>query len=964
MSAASAAEREPVPSDATPHPRTAAGRRGLLLPLLLLVLTVLLFLAEPILRYPSAHYCFADFIQSFSLITMEPGRPPTNRFMGDPAVIYHPWTIFNHESARAGELPVWNPYNGGGVPHLANYQSGVFSPYNLPFYLLDFKTALLASAFLKLFAIAAFTFLFLRACGLARAAAALGATAYTFAGYHVVWVSGAITATAATLPAALYFAEIVLQRAEGAGRTAGPARLAPPLAGLALSLAAGLLAGHPENVYSGGLLLTAYLGFRLWRLRRALPLADLAGLGGRFAVCALAAVLVSSIQLLPFAEYLLHSEVIVGRSGLTAGLASRPMHLWSLFLVPQVLGNWVAAHPAVASLPMAFPETIAPYAGAVVLCLAALSVFLWRASGRVRFFLVVMGLWLIFTFDPLGVAVAFRLIPGMSHLPITRTHDIWLFAVSAAAAWLVDALIRRRAERPPLRFLAAAGGGVLAVGLLGSRRLIERYQADIAVAGPESMAFVKEQLLFFAWTTALGVAAFVVIAVATPVVLRRAGAVALVAVAFLQTGFLFREFNPTIEDRLVYPVTEEMRTLQRVIGRDTLVIAGGTTRSLIADSNVVYGLSLPNNYDGIWIRRYDFLYRRRFGGGSFPRTPNRFDPLGLKLFGVDYVLGQGALVNTALVDQRGMHFQATRLPPLQRGGTVQTFGATEENLQGVEVYAVCPGDLTAGALSLSLETAPELVVVAERTIPCTEIGTAPQWVALTFPPIANSKGGRYRIVAAPVLTGPGGRVALHTWEGFDYQSGMFALEGARQETTLAFDFSYDLDAFQPLSKLKDRQLYRFLGGRSRYYTVGRAIAAADDDAALALVEAPGFDPMEAVVLTEPPGPLDSAGGSGDQGTVEIVSEAATRIELDVSRSHPGHLVLAKPHYPGWKASVDGVDRPLLRANYAFMAVEVPAGTSRVTVRYEPASVRWGAMLSLATLLVGGVWLGWSSRQRR
>jgi hypothetical protein len=191
---------------------------------------------------------------------------------------------------------------------------------------------------------------------------------------------------------------------------------------------------------------------------------------------------------------------------------------------------------------------------------------------------------------------------------------------------------------------------------------------------------------------------------------------------------------------------------------------------------------------------------------------------------------------------------------------------------------------------------------------------------------------------------------------------MFALEGARQETTLAFDFSYDLDEFQPLSKLKDRQLYRFLGGRSRYHTVDRAIAAADDDAALALVEAPGFDPMEAVVLTQAPGPLDSASGSGDRGTVEIVSEAATRIELDVSRSHRGHLVLAKPHYPGWKASVDGVDRPLLRANYAFMAVEVPAGRSRVTVRYEPASVRWGAALSLGTLLVGGIWLGWRSRR--
>jgi hypothetical protein len=57
--------------------------------------------------------------------------------MGDPAVDYLPWLQLSWESLRAGKIPLWNPYNGGGVPHLGNYVSAVLSPYSLPFYVFD-----------------------------------------------------------------------------------------------------------------------------------------------------------------------------------------------------------------------------------------------------------------------------------------------------------------------------------------------------------------------------------------------------------------------------------------------------------------------------------------------------------------------------------------------------------------------------------------------------------------------------------------------------------------------------------------------------------------------------------------------------------------------------------------------------------------------------------------------------------
>jgi uncharacterized membrane protein YfhO len=49
--------------------------------------------------------------------------------------------------------------------------------------------------------------------------------------------------------------------------------------------------------------------------------------------------------------------------------------------------------------------------------------------------------------------------------------------------------------------------------------------------------------------------------------------------------------------------------------------------------------------------------------------------------------------------------------------------------------------------------------------------------------------------------------------------------------------------------------------------------------------------------------------------------------------------------------VNGEDVAILRANYTFRLVEVPAGTSTVEFRYRPMSVLIGAILSVLGLVV-------------
>ena len=74
------------------------------------------------------------------------------------------------------------------------------------------------------------------------------------------------------------------------------------------------------------------------------------------------------------------------------------------------------------------------------------------------------------------------------------------------------------------------------------------------------------------------------------------------------------------------------------------------------------------------------------------------------------------------------------------------------------------------------------------------------------------------------------------------------------------------------------------------------------------------------------------------------------LELEVTSSRGGFLVLTDQNLPGWNATVDGEPVELLTANHAFRAVRVPPGTSIVAFDYRPSSLRWGAGISGATVL--------------
>ena len=157
-------------------------------------------------------------------------------------------------------------------------------------------------------------------------------------------------------------------------------------------------------------------------------------------------------------------------------------------------------------------------------------------------------------------------------------------------------------------------------------------------------------------------------------------------------------------------------------------------------------------------------------------------------------------------------------------------------------------------------------------------------------------------------------------------------------------------------------VYENRGALPRARVVYQAMAVAPDMVAAARTLAESPDGWRDRVLLETTQPVSS--GSGPSTPATILLERDTEVQLAVEARAAGWLVLADTHYPGWVAEVDGRPTPILPAYVAFRAVAVPAGTHRVTFRYEPTTVRLGGLLSLLGLALVTLGLGWPRRWRR
>jgi len=259
---------------------------------------------------------------------------------------------YQYERLTRGEIPLWNPYNNGGLPFIADTQAAVFYPprwltialshlaggwtYN------SLQLEMTAHVLLYTLLMYAFARRLTAGSALSHTAALASSVIIGYGGY----ASGYPPLQLAVLEAASWLPLILLGILEATRRR----RLAPrwiALAGCALGLS--WLAGHPQTSWFTTYLAVAYLAYRChirsasWRqFFGAVILLGLVALGA------------TAVTLLPGIEYLLHTT----REGL--GFAAKangfPIRDVAQFVFPGSVSQW---SPLFVGIPALFLVAVA-----------------------------------------------------------------------------------------------------------------------------------------------------------------------------------------------------------------------------------------------------------------------------------------------------------------------------------------------------------------------------------------------------------------------------------------------------------------------------------------------------------------------------------------------------------------------------------------------------------------------------
>lgn len=185
------------------------------------------------------------------------------------------------------------------------------------------------------------------------------------------------------------------------------------------------------------------------------------------------------------------------------------------------------------------------------------------------------------------------------------------------------------------------------------------------------------------------------------------------------------------------------------------------------------------------------------------------------------------------------------------------------------------------------------------------------------------------------------------------------------------------DELEEAAQLDSAVLYRLKSTRGRAWLVPNGFVQHDAEGALRYAAAAAFDPYTAVVLgpdlpvdfaaraawAHPPGPRTREQLALERaavlGSVDSELEHPGFLRLRVRQSSAQYLVLATTRDAGWSATLDGHPAPLLQANSAFMALDVPEGEHLVELTYRPRG--WSVALVSAALGLASA-LAWCIRR--
>ncbi len=121
-----------------------------------------------------------------------------------------------------------------------------------------------------------------------------------------------------------------------------------------------------------------------------------------------------------------------------------------------------------------------------------------------------------------------------------------------------------------------------------------------------------------------------------------------------------------------------------------------------------------------------------------------------------------------------------------------------------------------------------------------------------------------------------------------------------------------------------------------------------------------LDPQLQSVALTPHSPIRQDAAA----TAAVLSYGEDSYRIRYHAASPSLLRLSLPCYPGWRATVDGKQLPIVHVDLALMGVVVPAGDHELQFSFRSDSFRIGVAVTLAGVILCALFVAASARARR
>ena len=127
------------------------------------------------------------------------------------------------------------------------------------------------------------------------------------------------------------------------------------------------------------------------------------------------------------------------------------------------------------------------------------------------------------------------------------------------------------------------------------------------------------------------------------------------------------------------------------------------------------------------------------------------------------------------------------------------------------------------------------------------------------------------------------------------------------------------------------------------------------DAAAVMKKITNFNPATQAVVEKQDWKLDTLYARDSTASIKLVRKQNDQMEYSSTSSSKQLAVFSEIYYTyGWKAFIDDKETPIYKCNYVLRTIEIPAGSHKITFKFEPTEVIVANKLGLGAVSI--VWL--------